>query len=88
MMIKTQELANDIQKKELNKWMQATTYNPEEKISAVVNVYNQVGIKTRCEEKMRAYYDSAMQSLEKVSVEKEKKNELINLVQNLMYREN
>jgi geranylgeranyl diphosphate synthase type II len=88
MMIKTLELANDIQKAELDKWMQTTTFNPEDKISAVINIYNEVGVKTRCENKMREYYDNAMRSLEKVSVEKEKKNELINLVHDLMYRKN
>lgn len=88
MMIKTLELANDEQKAELEMWMQATDYKPEEKIAAVVNIYNQVGIKTCCEEKMDAYYDNAMRSLEKVSVGKERKSELVNLVHNLMYREN
>lgn len=88
MMIKTQELADNTQRAELDKWMQTTTFNPEEKISAIINIYNEVGIKTLCENKMREYYDSAMHSLEKVSVEKEKKHELINLVHDLMYREN
>jgi geranylgeranyl diphosphate synthase type II len=88
MMIKTLELSDDTQKAELHKWMQTTTFNPKDKISAVVTIYNEVGIKTRCENKMREYYDNAMHSLEKVSVEKEKKDELINLVHRLMYRNN
>ncbi|NDV82420.1 polyprenyl synthetase family protein [Bacteroides sp. 51] len=88
MMIKTMELANGQQKAELNKWMQTQTFNPEEKISAVIEIYNEVGIKELCENKMREYYNSAMRSLDKVSVEKETKNELINLVHELMYREN
>lgn len=88
MMIKTLELANAQQRTELNKWMQTTTFNPEEKIAAIVKIYNEVGIKTQCENKMRGYYESAMRSLEEVSVNKETKNELINLVHNLMYREN
>jgi geranylgeranyl diphosphate synthase type II len=88
MMIKALELSDDRQRAELNKWMRATTFNPEDKISAVVHVYNEVGIKTRCENKIREYYDNAMRSLDEVSVEKEKKNELINLVHGLMYRKN
>jgi len=88
MMIKTLELSDATQKNELDKWIRTTTVDPEEKISAVVRIYNEVGIKTRCENKMREYYDGAMRSLEKVSVAKEKKNELINLIHGLMHREN
>ncbi|MDR0745449.1 MAG: polyprenyl synthetase family protein [Mediterranea sp.] len=88
MMIKALELSDDTQKAELDKWMRTTTFNPEDKISAVVNIYNEIGIKTRCENKMREYYDNAMCGLEKVSVEKEKKNELTNLVHDLMCRKN
>lgn len=88
MMIKTRELANERQNAELNKWIQTTTFNPQEKIAAVINIYNEVGIKVLCENKMREYYESAMRSLDKVSIDKEKKNELINLVHNLMYRDN
>jgi len=88
MMIKALELASDTQKNELVKWMQTPTFNPEEKITAVVKIYDLVGIKAQCENKMREYYDKAMHSLEKISVKEEKKKELINLVQDLMYRKN
>jgi geranylgeranyl diphosphate synthase type II len=88
MMIKTLELSDDKQKAELDKWMQTVTFNPDDKISAVIHIYNEVGITAHCKNKMREYYDNAMRSLEKVSVGKEKKNELINLVHGLMYREN
>lgn len=88
MMIKTLELADDVQKSELNKWIRKADFNPEEKIAAVVNIYNQVGIKVHCENKMREYYDDAIRSLEKVNVEQENKKELINFVYDLMYRKN
>ena len=88
MMIKTLEVANDKQKSELNKWIRTTHSNPEEKIAAVVSIYNEVGIRAICENKMREYYENAMRSLEKVSVEQKNKNELVNLVHSLMYREN
>lgn len=88
MLIKTLEHANDTQRDELNKWLQVTDTDPEEKIAAVVDIYNQVGIKTICEEKMRNYYNLGIENLEKVSVAQEKKDELVNLVHHLMYREN
>lgn len=87
MMIKTLEHTNETQKIELNRWMQTTNFIPEEKIAAVVDIYNEVGIKAICENKMREYYDNAMHKLKNVSVAEEKKKELINLVHHLMYRE-
>lgn len=88
MLIKTLELAGSSEKEELNKWIQMNTFNPEEKIAAVVDIYNKVGIKTVCENKMQEYYDAAICNLEKVSVTSDKKHELITLVHDLMYREN
>ena len=40
-----------------------------------------------CENKMREYYTSAMESLAAVAVAEERKKELKNLVKLLMYRE-
>lgn len=88
MVIKALELSDAAQKAELGKWMRAVTFDPEEKVSAVIHIYNETGMKTCCEKKMREYYGKAMRSLEKVKVEKEKKNQLINLAHSLMYREN
>lgn len=88
LMIKALELSDDTQKAELDRWMQMTTFNPEDKISAVVHIYNEAGVKTCCENKIREYYGNAMRCLEKISVEKEKKNELTDMIHDLMYRRN
>lgn len=88
MMIKALDLADETQKKELNKWLRMTTFDPEEKIDAVVRIYNEINIKTLCEDKMNEYYNQAMNCLDAVSIEKEKKTELVNLVRHLMYRDN
>lgn len=88
MLIKTLELARGAEKEALNNWIQAETFNPEEKISAVIDIYDKVGIRSICEKKMQEYYDAAIHDLEKVAVTSEKKKELINLVHDLMYREN
>lgn len=86
MMIKALDLANETQKTELNKWLRREKFDPEEKISAVISMYNEIGIKTLCEDKMNKYYNQAMYCLEAVSIGKEKKNELVNLVHQLMCR--
>lgn len=87
MLIKALQCADDVQKKELNRWLEAENYRPEEKIAAVTDIYNQLDIRCICEKKMHEYYALAMESLASVAVAEDRKNELKNLVNQLMYRE-
>ena len=87
MLIKALERANGEQLEELNRWLNADNCQPAEKIAAVTEIYNQLTIRSVCENKMREYYTLAMESLEAVAVAEEKKKELKNLVKLLMYRE-
>lgn len=87
MLIKALELADDEQADELKRWIAADAFDPEMKIAAVTALYNQMGIRSVCENKMREYYTRAMESLDAVSVAVEKKMELKALMKHLMYRE-
>ena len=87
MLIKALERAARAQLEGLNHWLSATSFCPEEKISAVTELYTQIGIKAVCENKMREYYTRAMTSLGAVSVIEDKKSELKKLMKHLMYRE-
>ena len=62
-------------------------FNPAEKITAVTDLYNQIGVKTLCENKITEYSNRAMDSLVAVNVADEKKKELEKLIKELMYRE-
>ena len=87
MLIKALERADGKQQEELNGWLNAEKCQPAEKIAAVTEIYNQLAIRSVCENKMREYYTLAMESLEAVAVAGEKKKELKSLVKLLMYRE-
>ena len=63
-----------------------TTEISDEKISAVTQIYNRVGVKVICEEKITYYYNRGLQNLEQLSVNKEKTQELIDLSKKLMNR--
>ena len=76
MLIKALERANGEQLEELNRWLNAENCQPAEKIAAVTEIYNQLTIRSVCENKMREYYTLAMESLEAVAVAEEKKKEL------------
>lgn len=87
MLIQALGQANVVQLAELNGWLAAETFDAEEKIKAVTALYNQMGIRAICEEKMRSYYMAAMESLAAVNVAEERKKELKELMKQLMYRE-
>ena len=87
MLIKAFEHADKNQLIRLNAWVDAVSFNPEEKIAAVTELYNQIGIKELCEKKMEKYCERAMESLMAVKVADKKKEELRNLMANLMHRE-
>lgn len=87
MLIKALERADKEQISLLNGWITAETYHPEEKIASVTELYNQIGIRAICENKMREYYTCAMNSLQAVSITEDRKSELKKLMKYLMYRE-
>ena len=87
MLIKALHRADEKQREELERWLNADTYQPAEKIVAVTELYNQLNIRNICENKMREYYTLAMESLSAVVVAEDRKKELKNLVKVLMYRE-
>ena len=68
--------ANPAQREELMRWIDAKTFNREEKVKAVTRLYDEIGIRQLCEEKMEACYALAKDYLAKVSVSEERKAEL------------
>lgn len=87
MLIKAFEHANDEQIRQLNVWVDTDTFDPAEKIAAVTDLYNQIGIKELCEKKMVDFSERAMENIIAVNVADEKKKELERLMKDLMYRE-
>ena len=71
---------------ELNGWLKKNDGQPEEKIKSVTNLYNCLGVKKICEDKMSFFYEKAIANLEKVGVEENKKQELRKLAEKLMSR--
>jgi len=87
MLIKALEHVDGPRQKELSFWLDAKNFDPAEKIRAVTSIYDRLNIRRFCENKMREYYDLAMESLSAVSVVEEKKHELKNVVKQLMCRD-
>ena len=76
MLINALNCANEAQRKELTGWIEAKTFDRAEKVMAVTRLYDEIGIRQLCEEKMEACYANAKDYLAKVSVSEERKAEL------------
>lgn len=87
MLIKALEHADTDKRKSLERWLNAESFQPEVKIAAVTELYNQIGVKAICESKISEYSERAMKSLASVSLAEEKKEELRRIVDNLMHRD-
>ena len=73
MLINAVNRANDVQRKELLGWIEAETFDRNEKVKAVTRLYDEIGIRQLCEQKMEACYALAKEYLAKVSVSEERK---------------
>ena len=84
MLITALEKSAGNEKDELLKWIEAENFNPEEKIKAVTQIYNNVGVPDICMNKINSLYNEGLEILEKVSVEECLKNNLRQFTGKLM----
>ena len=88
LLIHALELAEGIHASELQKWLKATDpHQSNDKIRNVTSLYDQLGVKAICEDKMQFFYTKAIANLDKVSVLENNKQELRNLAEKLMFRQ-
>lgn len=87
MLINAVNRADDVQCKELMKWIEATTFDRNEKVKAVTHLYDEIGIRQLCEQKMEGCYQLGLQHLAKVSVSEERKAILKNYAAAMMKRQ-
>jgi len=87
LLIHALKLATGVDESELKKWLNNCDQNQAfEKIAAVTSIYNRLGVKSICEDKMHYFYSKAIANLENVTVLENNKQELRNLAEKLMYR--
>ena len=87
MLINVFQRANDVQRAELERWVTAKDFDRNEKVAAVTDIYNQIGIRQICEEKINYYFEESKKYLAKVSVADERKEILRQYTAEMMKRE-
>lgn len=86
MLITALSLADKKQKAALEQWIACSDFCPQEKIRAVTELYDRIGIGRICEEKINEYYREGLSLLESVAVPAGTKEELKKFVCHLMNR--
>jgi geranylgeranyl diphosphate synthase type II len=87
LLIQALELAKGYDAVALQYWLHISDDKSiQDKITSVTSLYNRLGVKEICEGKMQFFYEKAIAKLDKIGVLDNKKQELRNLAEKLMFR--
>ncbi len=86
LLIKALELAGENVKQELFGWFKAGNYYAEEKISSVIRIYEQLGIRKITEEKIGLLFTGAAGILNDLQVDNSRKGQFFNLIKTMQKR--
>lgn len=87
MLINAFTQANDAQRAELQKWVNAKDFDRKEKVAAVTRLYNEIGIDKMAQDKIAYYFEQSKKYLDAVNVPAERKEELAKYAQKMMKRQ-
>ena len=86
LLIKALETARGKDKKELQQWLAAEKFDKRKKVMAVTALYDRLGIQSRTERKIQAYFEKGFEGLDRLSVGR-KVNSLLVFAKDLAERE-
>ncbi len=87
LLLKAFELANLEQQKVLADWLTKKEFDNVEKVEAVKNIFNQIGVRKIAETEMEIHFQKAIHAVHQQFINDEKKNRLIAFASALMKRE-
>jgi geranylgeranyl diphosphate synthase type II len=87
LLLKALEIANPKQKSALIDWINKDTFDPQEKVRAVKTIYSELKVKEISQQKMEAFYQAALNELQAIETENDRKAPLLLLAKTIMKRE-
>ncbi len=87
MLINAFNRANAEQRAELEHWIYAKTFDRQEKVAAVTHLYDAIGIRELCEQKINYYFDLARHTLDQVDASAERKEPLLQYMDEMLHRD-
>jgi geranylgeranyl diphosphate synthase type II len=88
LLVKALEIASIEQAKQLHEQFALKEFDPGLKVKKVIDIYNQLNIKSITENLANDYIDTSLKILEKIGADMERKTELADLAGSLMGRDN
>lgn len=86
MLINACQRADGEQRAELMRWITATDFDRSAKVAAVTRIYDQLGIRSLCEERINGYFSRANECLSAVGVAEGRKEQLRAYAREMMHR--
>lgn len=86
MLINAYNLADAAQKAEILRWVNASQFDRDEKVCAMTELYNKIGIDKLAQQKILSYFKASKRYLDEVSVAEERKSELRKYAESMMDR--
>jgi len=86
LMITALKAAGPEQSEALKKWLTASDFDPEEKVDAVIRIFDALHVKEKVERMINSYYQAALENLKKLNTPAERKTELFAFAESLMER--
>ena len=86
MLINAFNKANDAQRVELMRWVTAKEFDRQQKVTAVTNLYNEIGIDRLAQKKIAYYFDESKKYLNALQVPEERKAGLRAYAEKMMFR--
>ena len=87
LLIKALKHSDKTQRNALEHWLSVTDYDPETKIAFVKNIYDALNLRIITGNLIEKYYLASLDCLSAIHVPDDRKKDLIDLSENLMYRE-
>lgn len=78
--------ADAAQRATLTRWVEAKDFDEQEKIAEVTRIYNEIGIDKLALDKIEHYFNEGLRSLDAVSIDAARKQQLVAYVNKLMKR--
>ena len=79
-------LASPEQLAQMNEWMAKSEFDADEKVAFFTKIYNELGVKEICQQRVQKLFDECDQYIANVSVAPEKKQLLKELADSLLNR--
>lgn len=87
MLINALNRANEQQRAELLRWIQATDFDRQKKIEAVTRIYNELAIDKLAQERIAQLFEECLLLLDQLPVVNERKEQLRQYAHQLMLRD-